>query len=67
MAGMYLLWKLVKRSHWVKLEEMDLVTDRVAPGDEQADHQGSWAEKRKFFSDQGWIGKARAAGMWLFL
>ncbi|KAL1867787.1 Basic amino-acid permease [Paecilomyces lecythidis] len=67
MAGMYLLWKLVKRSHWVKLEEMDLVTDRVAPRDEQADHQGSWAEKRKFFSDQGWIGKARAAGMWLFL
>ncbi|KAJ9268130.1 hypothetical protein DTO212C5_5818 [Paecilomyces variotii] len=67
MAGMYVLWKLVKRTHWVKLDEMDLVTDCVGPRDENGDRQGSWAEKRKFFSDQGWIGKVRAAGMWLFL
>ncbi|KAI1981545.1 Basic amino-acid permease [Ophidiomyces ophidiicola] len=28
MAGLYVLWKILKKTKWVKIEEMDLVTDR---------------------------------------
>ncbi|KAI1910985.1 Basic amino-acid permease [Ophidiomyces ophidiicola] len=28
MAGLYVLWKVLKKTKWVKIEEMDLVTDR---------------------------------------
>ncbi|KAI1932102.1 Basic amino-acid permease [Ophidiomyces ophidiicola] len=28
MAGLFVLWKVLKKTKWVKIEEMDLVTDR---------------------------------------
>lgn len=60
MAGMYLFWKLVKRTRCVRLDDMDLATDRVDSSEVQNN-------KEKKFSEGGWIDKLRNIGMWLFL
>lgn len=75
IAAMIVLWKVVKRTRWVRLEEMDLVTDRVGAADHDVD-QGVDGDKeesvgkrkwRKVFKEEGWMGKIKAVGMWLFL
>ncbi|PGH18416.1 hypothetical protein AJ79_00485 [Helicocarpus griseus UAMH5409] len=65
MIVMIAVWKLVKRTKFVKLEEMDLVTDRYDGGVE-----GPVAEElrqKKRFKDLTISEKAKAVGMWLFL
>ncbi|OAA49643.1 amino acid permease [Metarhizium rileyi] len=55
MLIMYLGWKLVKKTKWVKLEEMDFVTD-VYTADEVE------SEKKM----NGWQSKAKKVITWLF-
>ncbi|KAK2733923.1 hypothetical protein FQN55_003112 [Onygenales sp. PD_40] len=64
MILMIVVWKVIKRTKFVKLEEMDLITDRYDGGVE-----GAIAEelrKKKHFADQTFKEKAKTIGMWLF-
>ncbi|KAH8811033.1 amino acid permease/ SLC12A domain-containing protein [Xylogone sp. PMI_703] len=58
MIVMYFGWKVWKRTHIVKLSEMDLETDvyELAPGEKQEIEE----------EERGWKGKVRAAIRWLF-
>lgn len=76
MLVMFLVWKLVKRTKLVKLEVMDLVTDRwnleVVGGravEEDDDGVGSSNGDGDggFRSEKGVVGKVKRVGMWLFL
>lgn len=68
MIVMFVAWKLVKRTKFVKLHEMDLVTDRFDYGmteeeREKALHEaklGDWSQS------QGWKAKMKFVGNWLF-
>jgi len=68
-AVMIVGWKLLKRTKWVKAEEMDLVTDRFDQGmttEEREDalksaKMGQWSAE-----GQGWKGKAKCIAQWLF-
>ena len=53
MFVMYVAWKLIKRTKWVRLYEMDLETDRYVP--ETKEEKGG-----------RWTGRAREALRWLF-
>jgi amino acid transporter, AAT family len=53
MLVMYVGWKLLKRTKWVRLDEMDLETDRYVP------------EELKVESGP-WKGRAKEALRWLF-
>jgi AAT family amino acid transporter len=78
MIVMFLVWKLVKRTRFVHLDEMDLVTDRY---DLDAEHDGSNADGdgdspsrvgrilhiKQLQSEKGVLGKIKRVGMWLFL
>lgn len=39
MVVMFVVWKLFRRTRWVRLHEMDLVTDRYDSGQEQEQEQ----------------------------
>lgn len=74
MLVMFLVWKLVKRTKLVKLEVMDLVTDRwnleVVGGREVEDDDGvdgNGDGDGGFRSEKGVVGKVKRVGMWLFL
>lgn len=54
MLVMYLGWKFLKRTKFVRLEEMDLETD-VHTAEEQVEEE-----------EKGWKGKAKVAFGWLF-
>lgn len=54
MLVMYLGWKLLKRTKFVRLDEMDLETD-VHTAEEQVEEE-----------DKGWKAKAKGAFGWLF-
>ncbi|KHN93801.1 amino acid permease [Metarhizium album ARSEF 1941] len=54
MLIMYVVWKLVKKTKWVKLEHMDLVTD-VHTSDEEP-----------VMEKKGWQSKAKRVLNWLF-
>ncbi|PKX95239.1 putative amino acid permease [Aspergillus novofumigatus IBT 16806] len=76
MVVMFLVWKLVKRTRFVHLDEMDLVTDRY---DLNAEHDGSNGDGdspsrvgrtlhiKQLQSEKGVLGKLKRVGMWLFL
>lgn len=57
MLLMFVVWKLVKRTKFVKLEEMDLETD-VYTVDE--DHELEPEDEK------GWKGKAKTVLTWFF-
>jgi AAT family amino acid transporter len=63
MVIMYLGWKLVKRTRFVRTSEMDLRTDRYDGGADDGHYREEIAveEKRK-----GLVGKLQRAGQWLF-
>lgn len=77
MLVMFLVWKLVKRTKLVKLEVMDLVTDRynleVVGGREVEEDDGDGSNNGEGDGDGGWrsekgvVGKVKKVGMWLFL
>jgi AAT family amino acid transporter len=70
MLVMFVGWKVVKGTRWVRVEEMDLVTDRYDPGVEGDGGDGDFVRSRlKVLGDmeQGWKGKVKKVGMWLFL
>jgi AAT family amino acid transporter len=47
MVLMYVIWKLVKRTQWVRLEEMDLETDTHTLEEEKHDANPDWKTKFK--------------------
>lgn len=62
MLIVFIIWKLVKRTKFVSLEDMDLLTDRYDNGVE-----GTGAgelQKRKRFRDQSFQEKAKTIGTW---
>lgn len=77
MLGMFLAWKVFKRTKFVRRGVMDLVTDRYDLGrgegenveEEQDVQQGSTGLWRRFGGGErgGKIaGKVKKIGMWLF-
>ncbi|KAL7948126.1 amino acid permease/ SLC12A domain-containing protein [Trichoderma barbatum] len=52
MLVMYLAWKFIKRTKFVRLEDMDLVTD-VHTAEEQVEEEKGWKAKAK--SVVGWL------------
>lgn len=75
MIVMFLAWKLVKRTSFVKTADMDLVTDRFDLQDAQAravagEMEQIHATERtvwNFSDEKGAWAKVKRAGMWLFL
>jgi AAT family amino acid transporter len=68
MIIMFIAWKLFKRTHFVRLDEMDLVSDRYDGGftpDERAQLLDA-AHRSPFSQDQSWKGRATAIGTWFF-
>jgi AAT family amino acid transporter len=69
MAVMFVGWKLFKRTKWVKLEEMDLVSDRYDTGltsDERAQALDD-AKLTDWKKGQGWKQRMFSIGQWLFV
>jgi AAT family amino acid transporter len=56
MAVMFVAWKLIKRTKFVKLHEMDLETDVYHPDPDEKDRDAA----------VGWKGKLRAIVRWIF-
>jgi AAT family amino acid transporter len=79
MIVMFLAWKLVKRTRFVHLDEMDLVTDRydLNAGHDESNGDGDGAESpsrvgrilhiKQVETEKGVLGKLKRVGMWLFL
>lgn len=80
MVGMFGVWKVVKRTKFVRLEEMDLVTDRYdhdhnlsAELDERdgdgvvTSRVGRILRVEHGQSEKGVLGKLKRVGMWFFL
>ena len=68
MLVMIVGWKLLKRTKWVKAEEMDLVTDRFDQGmttEEREEALGA-AKLSHWKSEHGWKNKAKCIAQWLF-
>ncbi|TQB69762.1 hypothetical protein MPDQ_001386 [Monascus purpureus] len=69
MIVMFLGWKLVKRTRFVRVNEMDLVTDRFDLSENNLAGFDSW--KSKLFAPgpgkKGFAPKVKRFGMWLFL
>ncbi|KAL1987468.1 hypothetical protein VTN96DRAFT_3850 [Rasamsonia emersonii] len=68
MLVMFLAWKLVKRTRFVRLDEMDLVSDRFDGGfsaEERAEAL-EIARRSPFARGQGWKERVGALGTWLF-
>lgn len=68
MLVMIVVWKVWKGTRWVRVDEMDLVTDRYDPGIEGDGGDGDYVRNKKLLgdTDRGWLGKLKKAGMWLF-
>lgn len=68
MIVMFIAWKLVKRTKFVKLEEMDLVTDRYDAGmtPEEREKALDVAKLSQWRTEEGWKGKLKCIGQWLF-
>jgi AAT family amino acid transporter len=49
MLVMFIAWKLIKRTRFVRLEEMDLMTDVYVPEEEDSEKAGkpAWRVKLK--------------------
>jgi len=68
MLVMFVGWKLLKRSKFVKAEDMDLVTDRFDRGmtSEEREEALEAAKMGQWSSEEGWKGKAKCIAQWLF-
>ena len=79
MIVMFVSWKLIKRTKFVRLHEMDLITDRydLAPdykgaADARREHgevvtgKGRWFLSLKEGQEHTMIGKVKRVAMWLF-
>jgi AAT family amino acid transporter len=74
MLIMFLAWKLIKRTHFVHLDEMDLVSDRFDGGFTSAERAEALEIARQgrspFAKGQGgrggWKERMVALGTWLF-
>jgi AAT family amino acid transporter len=68
MIVMYVAWKIIKRTHFVRLEEMDLVSDRFDGGfsaDERAEAL-EIARRSPFALGQSWKARSTAVATYLF-
>lgn len=68
MFVMFIGWKLLKRTKFVHLEDMDLVSDRYDQGWSPEEREEA-LEKSKlspWSKGQGWQTKVKAVGYWLF-
>ncbi|KAJ5194576.1 amino-acid permease [Penicillium cinerascens] len=63
MIAMFLAWKLVKRTKFVRKSEMDLRTDRYDGGQEDTPYH---RDLELVPGRKGWLGKLQRAGQWLF-
>jgi AAT family amino acid transporter len=66
MLVMFVTWKVVKRTRWVRLEEMDLVTDRFDAGMNVEEREEA-IRKAPRWKGLTWRERAVAAGTALFL
>ena len=67
MLVMFVGWKLLKRTKLVKLEEMDLVTDRFDQGMTTEEREVALgAAKIGQWKENGWKGRAKYIAQWLF-
>lgn len=68
MLVMFVGWKVIKKTKWVKLEEMDLVTDRYDAGMtwEEREEALDKAKMGQWSAEEGWKGKVKCVGQWLF-
>jgi AAT family amino acid transporter len=66
MLVMFVGWKLLKKTRWVRLEEMDLVTDRFDVGMSQEEKEVA-LRKAPRWKGLTWRERALAAGTSLFL
>lgn len=80
MLVMIVFWKLFKRTRFVRLHEMDFVTDRYDLNPEyRAEHEElseagqtvstkkRWAQALNEGEEGTWVGRVKKVGMWLFL
>jgi AAT family amino acid transporter len=68
MLVMFIGWKLLKKTKWVKPGEMDLVTDRFDQGmtSEEREEALGAAKLSHWSSEKGWLGKTKCIAQWLF-
>lgn len=68
MAVMIIGWKILKRTHFVRLEEMDLETDRFDTGltVEERNEKLQNAKMGSFAKGQSWKDRVKAISQWLF-
>jgi len=68
MIAMFVAWKLWKRTKFVKLADMDLVTDRfdAEMSDEERKSALQDAKLGQWRAAQGWKGRLKCVGQWLF-
>jgi AAT family amino acid transporter len=61
-------WKFLKRTKWVKPEDMDLVTDRFDQGmtTEEREEALMAAKMAQWTGEKGWKAKAKYIAQWLF-
>jgi AAT family amino acid transporter len=69
MLVMFVAWKVIKKTKWVKLDEMDLVTDRYDAGMtlEEREKALEAAKMGQWRAEDGWKGKMKCIGQWLFM
>ena len=65
MIVMFVVWKLVKRTKFVRYEDMDFVTDRYEMTPDVFGADG--APNRKPFMQRRWKVQLKTVGQWLFL
>ncbi|KAJ5128010.1 amino-acid permease [Penicillium atrosanguineum] len=63
MVVMFVGWKLIKRTKFVRTSEMDLRTDRYDGGLEDTPYPRELEQEP---SRKGWVGKLQRCGQWLF-
>ncbi|KAH8700807.1 putative amino acid permease [Talaromyces proteolyticus] len=68
MIVMFIAWKIIKRTHFVRLDEMDLVSDRYDSGftHEERTQALEVARRSPFARGQSWKERALTVGTWLF-
>lgn len=68
MVLMFVVWKLIKKTRFVKLQDMDLVTDRFDSGmtDEEREKALQAAKMGEWREGQGLKARMKCIGNWLF-
>lgn len=68
LFGMFVVWKFVKKTKWVRLEDMDLVSDRYDTGFTIDEREKALREAKfsNWSEAHGWQQKSKAIGQCLF-